>query len=101
MTRPVTVGVAFDAPGDERDALRDEQGSGAVLHHFACALERAERALEIAPRVARHMQARSELVRGERRARRVQRLEDSAGVRSFVALCAIASAERGSFGFFL
>ena len=37
----VAVGMAFDAPGDERDALRDEQAPGAVLHHVAGALERA------------------------------------------------------------
>ena len=37
----VAVGMAFDAAGDERDALRDEQRAGAVLHHLARALERA------------------------------------------------------------
>ena len=42
----VAVGMALDAPGDERDALRDEQRAGAVLHHLARALERGERLVE-------------------------------------------------------
>ena len=58
----VAVGMAFDAPGDQRDALRDQQGAGAVLHDLAGALERAQRAVEFAPRLAPDAQARGELV---------------------------------------
>ena len=38
--------MALDAARDQRDALRDEQRAGAVLHHLARALERGKRLLE-------------------------------------------------------
>ena len=78
----VAVGMAFDAPGDHGDALRDQQGAGAVLHDLAGALERAQRAVEFAPRLAPDAQPRGELVGAQRRARGVQRAEDAALVGS-------------------
>jgi hypothetical protein len=96
----VAVGMAFDAPGDERDALRDEQAAGAVLHYFTGALEPGERALEIASRVARHMEPRRELLARERGARRVQGAEDALRI-GRAAVCPLPSPQRRSFRFFL
>ena len=93
--------MAFDAAGDHRDALRDQQGTGAVLHDLAGALERAQRAVEFAPCLAPDAQPRGELVGAQRRARSVQRAEDAALVGSVFAVGSIAPPQRGSFGFFL
>jgi len=98
--KPMTVGVPFNAPGDERDALRDEQAAGAVLHHVSGALERRERALEIAPRVARDVEPRGKLVGRERRSRGIENSKDALRVRS-VPLGSMPSSQRGSFGLFL
>jgi len=98
--KPMTVRVPFDAPGDERDALRDEQAAGAVPHHVAGALERRERALELAPCVASDVQARGQLVRGQRRARGVENGQDALPV-GRVPVASTPSSQRGSFGFFL
>jgi hypothetical protein len=38
--KAVAVGMALDAPGDERNAPCHEQAARAVLHHLAGALER-------------------------------------------------------------
>jgi hypothetical protein len=74
--KAVAVGVAFDAPGDERDALCDEQRAGAVLDDFARALERSKRLVERLPLALLDREALSELVRREGRARAVQRFAD-------------------------
>ena len=78
----VAVGMAFDAARDHGDALRDQQGAGAVLHDLAGALERAQCAVEFAPRLAPDAQPRGKLVGAQRRARGVQRAEDAALVGS-------------------
>jgi hypothetical protein len=102
----VTVGMAFAASRDHRDALCDQQRPGAVLHDLAGALERAQRAVEFAPRRAPDTQPRGKLVRGQRRARGIQRAKDAARVGSACvyyrrAVGSIAPSQRGSFGFFL
>jgi hypothetical protein len=51
--------------------------------------------------VARDAQPAGELVRGQRRRGGIERGEDLMRIGSSVALRAIASAESGSFGFFL
>ena len=99
--KPWPSGWPSTRPGDHRDALRDQQRAGAVLHDLAGALERAQRALEFAPRLAPDAQPRGELVGAQRRARGVQRAEDAARVGSVVAVASIAPSQRGSFGFFL
>ena len=38
LEKAVAVAMALDAAGDQGDALRDQQRSGAVLHHFASPL---------------------------------------------------------------
>jgi hypothetical protein len=92
--------MSLDAPGNEGDALRDEQRAGTVLHYFAGALERGERGVECAPLARPDGEARGELVGFERRAGAIQRLENLAAV-VIGSFSPIPSAKRCSFGFFL
>ena len=97
----MAVRMAFDPPGDDGDALGDEQGAGAVLHHLAGALKLSERGVESSSFRSVNSQPSAELIRGERRARRVQRIENFPLARNALSVCSIAPAKRGSFGFFL
>jgi hypothetical protein len=74
--KAVAVGMALDPPGEERDALREEQRAGAVLHDFAGALERGERLVERLSLALLDGEAIGKLARRERRAGAVQRLAD-------------------------
>src|SRR5260221_71866 len=92
----VAVGVALDAPGDQRDALGDEQRAGAVLHHLARALERGEAGVEGAALARADVQAIGELVGTQRLARAPELAPDLAtGIvrrRRAAARCARCSA---------
>jgi hypothetical protein len=93
----VAVGMALDASGDQRDALRDQQRSGAVLHHLARALERGQRLVERAALAPLDLEALRELGARERRAGAVQRVDDLARVfrrRGLRPLCPSTSAKR-------
>jgi len=93
----MAVGMALDASRDERDAFRDEQRAGAVLHHLARALERGKRLLERRPLALLDLEALRQLIARERRARAVHRLENLALViraRRRRPLCAVTAPER-------
>jgi len=72
--------MSFDAPGDERDAPRDEQRAGAVLHHVARTLERGEAGVERAALVRANVEALRELAWRERLARALELAQDLAPV---------------------
>ncbi len=76
--KAMAVAMAFDASGDDRDALRDEQRACAVLHDVARALERRERLFEGIFLRTGDAQPLRELFRRERLARELERVQDVA-----------------------
>ena len=103
LEKAVAIGMALDAAGEQGDALRDQQGSGPVLHHFARALECGKRGLESPALASLDLEARSELLRGERRAGAVQGIENfvAVAIARHAALGARAPAQCGFHGLFL
>ena len=72
----VSVGMAFHAPGDQVQLLRDQDRALAVAHDLGLALHRREAALERLALVARDRQALGELGVAQRHARLRKRLQN-------------------------
>src|SRR5262249_28481923 len=78
--KTMTVGMPLDASRERRDAPRDQQRAGAVLHDVAGALERCEACVECAALARAQVEALRELARRERLARALQLAQDFAPV---------------------
>ena len=72
----VPVGMADDAARDQVELLRDQQMPGAVLHHFAGALQLGERRVERGPFAFLQLELGNQFVQRNRRRRAPQRITD-------------------------